>query len=70
MKRTVKLLLSAFVIIMLALSCEKGCICRNVDTGASYEQYGLYSKRDCEDYGESLNEAYDNMNIECTMEWR
>lgn len=70
MKKTVKLLLSAFVIIMLASSCEKGCICRNIDTGASYEQYGLYSKKECREYGEGLNEIHSEYNIECSMEWR
>ena len=55
---------------MLASSCEKGCICRNIDTGASYEQYGLYSKKECREYGESLNEIYSEYNIECSMEWR
>lgn len=70
MKKTVKLLLSAFVIIMLASSCEKGCICRNLDNGTSYEVYGIYSKRDCEDYGKSQSAIYEEYKIECTMEWR
>ena len=70
MKRIVKLLLSSSVIILIASSCEKRCICRNLDNGASYEAYGLYSKKDCEKYGESQSAIYQEYNIECTMDWR
>lgn len=69
MKKIVKLLLSSSVIILIASSCEKRCICRNLDNGASYEAY-LYSKKDCEKYGESQSAISQEYNIECTMEWR
>ncbi len=70
MKKIVKLLLSVVVIILMTSSCEKRCICRNMDNGASSEAYGLYSKKDCEKYGESQSAISQEYNIECTMEWR
>ena len=70
MKRFVKLLLSVFVIVVMMSSCEKGCICRNVDNGASEELYGVYSKKDCEAYTEYYQTISHQDNVECTMEWK
>lgn len=70
MKRTLKLLLGIFVLCIMVSSCEKGCMCRNLDNGASEELYGVYSQRDCEDYTEYYKTVYHVDNVECSMEWR
>lgn len=70
MKRLVKLLLGMFAIVMMMSSCEKGCICRNVDTGAAEELYGVYSKKDCAAYTEYYQSISHQNNVECTMEWK
>lgn len=70
MKRVIKLLLSIAVIVIATSSCEKGCICRNLDNGAADELYGVYSKKDCEAYTDYYQTVYDVDNVECTMEWK
>ncbi|MBQ8222883.1 MAG: hypothetical protein IJZ87_06010 [Bacteroidales bacterium] len=70
MKRTLKLLLGIFVLSIMVSSCEKGCMCRNLDNGASNELYGVYSQKDCEAYTDYYKTVYHADNVECSMEWR
>ncbi len=51
-------------------SCEKACICRNVDNGSSDILYGVYSKKDCEAYTEYYQTVYDVDNVDCSYEWK
>lgn len=51
-------------------SCEKGCICRNLDTGAAEELYGVYSKKECESYTEYYKTVYKLDNVDCSFEIR
>ena len=70
MKKLFKLILLSSVLILSVSSCEKGCICRNIDTGASEELYGVYSKKDCNSHTEYYQTISKADNVECNMEWR
>lgn len=70
MKRFFKLFLVAIVSVVTFSSCEKGCICRNLDTGAAEELYGVYSKKECEDYTEYYKIVYKQDNVDCSYEIR
>lgn len=70
MKRIVKLIIAVFVISIMTTSCEKACICRNVDNGSADILYGVYSKKECEDYTEYYQTIYDVDNVDCSYEWR
>ena len=70
MKRILKLLFGAIVLCMIASSCEKGCFCRNIDTGAADELYGVYTQKDCEAYTDYYQTLYNVDNVECSMEWK
>lgn len=70
MKKTVKLLLSISLISLILFSCEKGCICTNLDNGAAEELYGVYSKKDCEAYTDYYKTISDKNNVDCTMQWK
>lgn len=70
MRKYIKLLFAAVIIAIFCSSCEKGCICRNIDTGASEELYGLYSNKECEAYTEYYQILYHVDNVDCSMEWR
>ena len=58
MKKIIKLFLSAVVITIMTSSCEKACICRNIDNGSSDILYGVYTKKDCEAYTEYYKTVY------------
>ncbi len=70
MKKLFKLFLLSSVLILSFSSCEKACVCRNIDTGASEELYGVYSKKDCNSYTEYYQTISKADNVECNMEWR
>lgn len=70
MKRIFKLFLIATVFVLTFTSCEKGCICRNVDTGSSEELYGIYSQKECEAYTEYYKIVYKMDNVDCSYEIR
>jgi hypothetical protein len=70
MKRIFKLFLILIVSFLTFTSCEKGCICRNIDTGASEELYGIYSKKECESYTEYYKIVYKMDNVDCSFEIR
>jgi hypothetical protein len=70
MKKYIKLFLCASVIIIVTSSCEKACICRNVDNGSSDILYGVYSKKDCEAYTEYYQTIYNVDNVDCSYEWK
>lgn len=70
MKKLFKLFLLSSVLILSLSSCEKACVCRNIDTGASEELYGVYSKKDCNSYTEYYQTISKADNVECNMEWR
>lgn len=70
MKHIVKVLLIIVSVIFTTTSCEKGCICRNLDNGAADELYGVYSKKDCEAYTEYYKTVYNVDNVDCSMDWR
>lgn len=55
---------------ILCSSCEKACICKNLDNGASEELYGLYSKKECEAYTEYYQVLYDVDNVDCSYVFR
>ncbi|MBE6338135.1 MAG: hypothetical protein E7068_04925 [Lentimicrobiaceae bacterium] len=68
MKRLFKLILLSSVLILSVSSCEKGCICRNLDTGAADELWGVYSKKECEDYTDYYKTMYKLDNVDCSYE--
>lgn len=68
MKKLFKLILLSSVLILSVLSCEKGCICRNLDTGAADELWGVYSKKECEDYTDYYKTMYKLDNVDCSYE--
>lgn len=70
MKRFFKLFLLSVVLTFVCTSCEKGCICRNLDTGAADELYGVYSKNECESYTEYYKILYKLDNVDCSYEIR
>ena len=70
MKRFFKLFLVAIVATVTFTSCEKGCICRNLSTGAAEELYGVYSKKECESYTEYYKTIYKLDNVDCSYEIR
>jgi hypothetical protein len=70
MKRFFKLFLVAIVATVTFTSCEKGCICRNLNTGATEELYGVYSKKECESYTEYYKTIYKLDNVDCSYEIR
>ena len=70
MKRFFKLFLVAFGSTLAFSSCEKGCICRNLNTGAAEELYGVYSKKECESYTEYYKTVYKLDNVDCSFEIR
>ncbi|MBR5215362.1 MAG: hypothetical protein IKV80_03960 [Bacteroidales bacterium] len=70
MKIFFKLFLVTFVSTLAFSSCEKGCICRNLDTGAAEELYGVYSKKECESYTEYYKTVYKLDNVDCSFEIR
>lgn len=70
MKRVFKISLVIAAFAILFSSCEKACICRNLDNGASEELYGLYSKKECEAYTEYYQVLYDVDNVDCSFEIR
>lgn len=65
-----KLFLLSVVLIFTVSSCEKGCICRNIDTGAAEELYGVYSKKECESCTEYYKILYKIDNVDCSYEFR
>lgn len=68
MKRLFKLILLSSVLILSFSSCEKGCICRNLDTGAADELWGVYSKKECEDHTDYYKTMYKLDNVDCSYE--
>ena len=70
MKKILKLFLIAVISVLTFSSCEKGCICRNLDTGAAEELYGVYSKKECESYTEYYKTVYKLDNVDCSYEIR
>ena len=68
MKKLFKLILLSSVLILSVSSCEKGCICRNLDTGAADELWGVYSKKECEDYTDYYKTMYKLDNVDCSYE--
>ena len=70
MKRFFKLFLVVIVSVLAFTSCEKGCICRNLDNGAAEELYGIYSKKECESYTEYYKTVYKLDNVDCSFEIR
>lgn len=65
MKRFLTLLSSIVLIILLCSSCEKACICTNLNNGASEMLWGVYSKKECEDYTDYYKSTTKNDNIDC-----
>lgn len=66
MKRIFKLFLSIIAIVTLCTSCEKACICTNLDNGASDILWGVYSKKDCETYTDYYQGVYGGDNVDCS----
>ena len=66
MKKILAVFLLVSTIVMLFSSCERNCYCKNLDTGVEDIYYGTYSRKECRDAEESLNEMYHNQVYECT----
>lgn len=60
----------SFILVVMISSCEKACICRNIDNGAADELYGVYSKKECEDYTDYYKTLYKVDNVDCSYEIR
>ena len=70
MKRFFKLFLITIVSILTFSSCEKACICRNLDTGSTGEIPSAYSKKECESYTDYYKTMYKFDNVDCSYEIR
>lgn len=65
MKKILKLLFSLIALVVLCSSCEKACICTNLDNGSSDILWGVYSKKECETYTDYYQSTYDVDNVDC-----
>lgn len=65
MKKILKLLFSLIALIILCSSCEKACICTNLDNGSSDILWGVYSKKECETYTDYYQTVYGADNVDC-----
>ena len=66
MKKILAFFLLISTIVMLFSSCERNCYCKNLDTGVEDIYYGTYSRKECRDAEESLNEMSHDPLYECT----
>lgn len=66
MRKLLKVLLLSSVLVLSFTSCEKACICTNLDNGASDILWGVYSKKDCETYTDYYQGVYGGDNVDCS----
>lgn len=66
MKRYLVIILLFSVVAMLFSSCERNCYCKELKTGDESIYYGAYSKKECRDAEEYLNEMNQTNPYECT----
>ena len=66
MKRVLAIFLMLSTIAVFFSSCERNCYCKDLKTGDESIYYGTYSKKECQDAEESLNELYHDEVYECT----
>ena len=66
MKRFLTIILLFSVVVILFSSCERNCYCKDLSTGVEDIYYGTYSKKECRDAEEYLNEMNHDTSYECT----
>jgi hypothetical protein len=66
MKRFLAIILLFSVVAVLFSSCERNCYCKDLKTGDESIYYGTYSRKECREAEEYLNEMYGNTVYECT----
>ena len=66
MKRFLAIILLFSIVAVLFSSCERNCYCKDLKTGDEGIYYGTYSKKECRDAEEYLNEMYPDPGYECT----
>ena len=66
MKKFLTVFLLILIVAILFSSCERNCYCKELKTGVEDIYYGVYSRKECRDAEESLNELYHDQAYECT----
>jgi hypothetical protein len=66
MKRFLAIFLLISVIALGFSSCERQCICKNLEDGTEGIMGGAYSRKDCSDMEDYYNELYQKELYECT----
>ncbi|HJH60448.1 MAG TPA: hypothetical protein IAD13_03975 [Bacteroidetes bacterium] len=66
--RRVSLCIFALIAVLSLTSCEKECVCVNLENGSSTPVYGVYSRQDCQDKEDFYNTLYDGYYFECYYE--
>ena len=66
MKRFFAIILLFSIVAVLFSSCERNCYCKNLRTGDESIYYGTYSRKECRDAEEYLNEMNHDESYECT----
>lgn len=66
MKRFLVIILLLSVVAVFFSSCERNCYCKELRTGEESIYYGTYSKKECREAEEYLNEMYSEPEYECT----
>ena len=67
---TMKKFLGIFFLLMIVAialsSCERNCVCKNLEDGSEDIYYGAYSRSECNDVEDSYNTMYGHHVFECT----
>ena len=66
MKKILVVLLLFSVVAVLFSSCERNCYCKDLSTGEESIYYGTYSRKECRDAEDFLNEMSHDPLYECT----
>lgn len=66
MKKFSVIFLFLSVMVIVLSSCERKCVCKNLEDGSEANIYNAYSKKECRDYEDYYNDLYNSNMFECT----
>ena len=66
MKKFLGLFVLLALIAIAFSSCERRCLCKNLETGDENVYYGAYSKKECREAEDYYNELYNKDLFDCT----
>jgi len=66
MKKISLIFLLLSVIMTVFSSCERKCVCKNLEDGSEATIYSAYSKKECREYEDYYNDLFDSDTFECT----